>query len=128
MITRAHRFHGYNSLRYVYQHGATVRGPLSALKYAHNPRRTSYRAAVVVGRKVHKSAVVRNRLRRRIFEAIRADESAIGQPFDLVFTVFNDQLNELSPTKLQDLVHSQLQKAGVLDANTSGHDIVSGRN
>ena len=128
MIARTHRFHGYNSLRFVYQNGSAVRSPQLVLKYALNPRRSTYRAAVVVSRKVQKSAVVRNRLRRRIFEAIRADESAIGQPFDLVFTVFNEQLNDLSPAKLHDLVYSQLQKAGVLDANTPGHDIVSGRN
>jgi ribonuclease P protein component len=128
MIARTHRFHGYNSLRFVYQHGSSVRGSQLTLKYALNPRRNGYRAAVVVSRKVQKSAVARNRLRRRIFEAIRADEAAIQQPYDLVFTVFNDQLNDLSPEKLHSLVHTQLDKAGVLNANNSGHDIVSGRN
>jgi ribonuclease P protein component len=128
MIARTHRFHGYNSLRFVYQQGATIRGTQLALKYANNPRRDSYRAAVVVSRKIQKSAVARNRLRRRIFEAIRADDLAISRPYDLVFTVFNAQVEELTPAKLHSLVHSQLEKAGVLAANISGHDIVSERN
>jgi ribonuclease P protein component len=131
MITRTHRFHGYNSLRFVYQRGAVVRGQYSALKYVHNPRRQAYRAAVVVGRKVHKSAVVRNRLRRRIYEAIRLSEPHIQGPYDLVFTVFSEQLNELTPEQLTRLITGQLQKAGVLSSPatpvTSNHDIVDTR-
>jgi ribonuclease P protein component len=60
MISRAHRFHGYNSLNFVYRNGQTVRGPLFAIKYTINPKRKSYRAAVVVSKKVNKSAVARN--------------------------------------------------------------------
>ena len=73
MISRKHRFHGYGSLRYVYQNGKTVRGPLASLKYVHNPRRDSYRFAIVVSKKVNKSAIVRNRIRRRLFAIIREE-------------------------------------------------------
>lgn len=114
MIARTHRFHGHNSLSFVYRHGQTVRGPQLALKYVRNQRRATYRAAVVVSSKVHKSAVVRNRLRRRIYEVIREHEAELHEPFDLVFTVFSDQLNELTPQQLSELVHSQLTQAGAL--------------
>jgi ribonuclease P protein component len=134
MISRTHRFHGYNSLRYVYQQGATVRGQYSALKYVNNPKRTTYRAAVVVGRKVHKSAVVRNRLRRRIYEVMRLQETDINKPYDLVFTVFDEKLNDVTPTQLHKLIQSQLQKAGVVgvklaptDSTLSEHAIVDER-
>jgi ribonuclease P protein component len=71
MISRTNRFHGYSSLRNVYRHGSTARGPLFAVKAIANPKRRSYRLAVVVSRKVNKSAVARNRMRRRLYELAR---------------------------------------------------------
>jgi len=102
MLDRAHRFHGLGSLRFVYSRGQTVRGPLLALKYARNSRRTDWRAAVVVSRKVHKSAVVRNRIRRRIFEIIRTELKDFSEPYDLVFIAYSDQLAGASPTDVRE--------------------------
>lgn len=114
MLTKAHRFHGHNSLNYVYRHGQTVRGPLTSLKYAPNNRRQTYRVAIVVSKKVHKSAVVRNRIRRRIYEQIRLISDEIKQPYDIVFTVFHDNIAELPIDELAKLLHAQLHQAGVL--------------
>ncbi|MBA3757264.1 ribonuclease P protein component [Candidatus Saccharibacteria bacterium] len=114
MISREHRFHGYGSLRYVYRNGVTVRGPLFSLKAAPNPKRKGYRLAVVVSRKVHKSAVARNRLRRRLYEAVRALEDSIVHPYDIVITVFQDSLVDEPPISLSKQVKRQLTQAGVL--------------
>ncbi|TXG76706.1 ribonuclease P protein component [Patescibacteria group bacterium] len=114
MLAKAHRFHGHRSLNYVYRHGQTVRGPLTALKYAQNDRRDTYRVAVVVSKKVHKSAVVRNRIRRRIYEQIRLMADEITRPYDLVFTVFHENVAELPVAELRTLIHAQLHQAGVL--------------
>jgi ribonuclease P protein component len=114
MISRNHRFHGYGSLRYVYQHGQVVRGPLCALKYTQNDRRKTYRVAVVVSKKVSKSAVVRNRIRRQLYEAIRRQEARITAPFDIVITVFHEQVKELSGEEVDKLVYTQLKQAGIL--------------
>lgn len=114
MINRRHRFHGYGSLRYVYQNGKTVRGPLIALKYAANSRRTHYRLAVVVSKKVHKSAVARNRMRRRLYEAVRRQEPAITNAYDMVITVFHEQLLDVSPSELDKMVRAQLRQAGII--------------
>lgn len=114
MILRTHRFHGYNSLRHVYSRGTTVRGSNLALKYVLNRRRSSYRAAVVVSRKVHKSAVVRNRIRRRIYEILRGYQSDISQPYDIVITVFHEQLAAMPAKDLQDAVEELMHKAGIL--------------
>ncbi len=123
MISRAHRFHGHGSLRYVYQHGQTVRGPLTSLKYIENGRRNQYRLAVVVSKKVSKSAIIRNRIRRRLYEAVRGHEAQITKPYDLVITVFHDQLATLPSDELQRLVKAQLRQAGVLAAKTKvSHD------
>lgn len=115
MITRGHRFHGYNSLRHVYQNGHNVRNsPMLALKVVKNDRRSKYRIAVVVSRKVHKSAVIRNRIRRRIYEQVRLQGAHIEGSFDMVFTVFNDQLADIPASQLEKLVYSQLKQAGVI--------------
>lgn len=112
MISRAHRFHGHGSLRYVYQHGQTVRGPLCALKYVRNTRRNAYRLAVVVSKKVHKSAVKRNRIRRRLYEAVRLTALDI-EPFDMVLTVFHEQVAEMPSDELMKMVKAQLKQAGI---------------
>ncbi|MEX1995542.1 MAG: ribonuclease P protein component [Candidatus Saccharimonadales bacterium] len=114
MITRSHRFHGYNSLRFVYRNGQMVRGPLFAVKYVLNPKRKSYRLAVVVSRKVHKSAVARNRIRRRLYETVRQLEVAITEPYDIVLTVFHGSLLEEPHPSLAKQVKKQLSQAGVL--------------
>jgi ribonuclease P protein component len=119
MIDRIHRFQGHGSLRFVYQRGKIIRGPYSALKYAYNKRRSTYRVAVVVSRKVHKSAVVRNRIRRRVYEIIRHAAVAIDQPYDLVLTVYTDQVATLPIEELRTAIICQLQKAAVLPDDTA---------
>ena len=110
MIGRTHRFHGYGSLRGVYQRGKTARSPMLNLRYDARDPKKPYRVAVVVSRKVNKSAVVRNRIRRRMYEIVRNQDVQPGT--DLVFTVFNDQLAELPAPKLQETVSGLLEKAG----------------
>lgn len=114
MISRSHRFHGHNSLSYVYRNGQTTRGPAFSIKSVMNPRRQTYRAAVVISRKVHKSAIGRNRMRRRLYEAIRQLEPRITEPHDIVLTVFQDSLLEDPPEKLNRQLVSQLRQAGIL--------------
>lgn len=114
MINRKHRFHGHGSLRFVYQHGKTVRGQYGAIKYVKNPRRKHYRMAVVVSRKVHKSAVVRNRIRRRIYEIVRTNESQISEPYDMVFTAFSDQVATMDAAELRERILVKMREAGII--------------
>ena len=114
MIHSSHRFHGHNSLKYVYHNGQTVRGPLTSMKYIVNTRRSTYRMSVVVSKKVNKSAVARNRIRRRLYEAARQHESQIVRPYDIVVTVFSDNVLGLSGAEVQRLVSAQLKQAGIL--------------
>lgn len=127
MISRAHRFHGHNSLRYVYQHGEVVRGPALSVKSVLNDRRDTYRLAVVVSKKINKSAVQRNRIRRRIYEQVRLLEPYIDKPHDIVITVFSDQLAVMPAAELAKQVHAQLKQAHILAAQpTSVHDKMVG--
>ncbi len=114
MISTKHRFHGYGSLRYVYQNGRTVRGPLSALKFVANKKRTTYRLAVVVSKKVHKSAVTRNRIRRRLYEVVRGHESEINGAYDIVITVYHEQIAKIPAGDLEDTVVDQMKRAGIV--------------
>jgi ribonuclease P protein component len=113
MLTRRHRFHGYGSLKRVYARGQSARsGPLS-LKYAERDPARPYRVAVVVSKKVNKSAVARNRIRRRLYESVRRQQGVIKPGADLVFTVFSDQLITLDAGKLDSLVSDLLNKASL---------------
>jgi ribonuclease P protein component len=108
MIGRTHRFHGYHGLQPVYRRGSAVRSGALALKFLPRPAGRPYRVAVVVSRKVSKSAVVRNRIRRRIYEIVRQAPPAGN--YDLVFTVFHEQLAELPADKLQGQIKELLQR------------------
>lgn len=114
MIANLYRFHGHGSLRYVYRNGKNVRGQYFAIKFALNNRRKVYRAAIVVSKKVSKSAVVRNRIRRKLYEIIRTHEQDITKPYDIVITVFSDQLLEIDHKELEKLLIQQLRQAGVI--------------
>ena len=107
------RFHGHGSLRYVYTHGKVVRGPMLSLKYCLNPKRSTYRLAVVVSKKVVKSAVGRNRMRRRIYEQVRLVGPDITEAYDIVITIFNDQVMDLPSSELATMVQAQLSQANI---------------
>jgi ribonuclease P protein component len=99
MLAYKYRFHGYHSLDTVYKRGTTIRGPFVMVRYVPNPKRQNFRAAVVVSKKVQKSAVVRNRIRRRIYEIIRNHVPA-GTPYDIVVTVFDEAAATMPAAKL----------------------------
>lgn len=119
MISKFHRFHGYGSLNFVYRNGKTVRGPLTSIKFTINPKRSSYRLAVVVSKKVHKSAVVRNRIRRRSYEVMRTLAPEFKEAYDIVYTVFHEQVAELPAPDLEHMVRSQLSEAGIINSTHS---------
>jgi len=114
MISRQHRFHGLNSLKVVYKYGQTARHQQLNLRYQLNDKRQSYRCAVVVSKKVNKSAVGRNRIRRRIFETIRLLEPKITKPYDLVITVYSAGISDLPSDQLSQQIERLLASAGVI--------------
>ncbi len=112
MITSVHRFHGYNSLRYAYQNGKTFRGPFGTIKVAQNKRNEMYRVAVVVSKKVSKSSVVRNRIRRRLYELVRTN-LAEDQAVDIIFSVFTDRAAVVPLQELREATLAQFQAANL---------------
>jgi ribonuclease P protein component len=68
-----------------------------------------YRVAVVVAKKVAKSAPVRNRIRRRIFEAIRTQADGLLTNQDIVVNVFDDSFLTMPHAELAESIKRQLK-------------------
>ena len=88
MLNKKYRFHSRGGVRYVYQKGKTVRTPTMSLVFAENTKGFT-RVAVVVSKKIMKSAVGRNRIRRRIYEAIRVNFEDVPKNTDYIFVVYS---------------------------------------
>ena len=80
------------------------------LRFSQRDGKKPYRVAVVVSRKVSKSAVVRNRIRRRVYAQVRLAADIIPAGTDMVFTVYSDKLLELEPAKLKASIEDLLKK------------------
>lgn len=114
MIAKRYRFHGYSALRFVYTKGTTVRNKGLTLRYAQNKHRAESRLAVVVSKKVAKRAPVRNRIRRRIYESVRQRWAMILPGYDLVISVFDQDVAEIPAEKIDHMVDDVLQKAKLI--------------
>ena len=111
MLGFSHRFHGHGSLRFVYKNGQAIRSRLITIKYTNNPHRKSSRFAVVVSKKVHKSAVGRNRIRRRIYEIVRHEIPAIPRSHDVAIMVFSSEVIHLPADELRETIQQLFSQA-----------------
>ena len=109
MLSKIHRFHGLGSLNPVYRKGQTVRSPYCAMKFFAG-KHTTYRVAVVVAKKVIKSAPGRNRVRRRIYEAIRTQADGILTNQDIIVNVFDESFLTISHEVLAGSIKRQLKE------------------
>lgn len=114
MVSKQHRFQGRGSLNFVYKRGTSARVEYLVLRHS-SARQPDYRLAVVVSRKVSKAAVVRNRIRRRLYEAVRKMRitEASPWPHDMILSVFDERLATMPAEQLQNLVASLLKKAKI---------------
>ena len=87
MLNRKFRFHSRGGVRYVYQKGKTIRKPKMSLVFVDNERGFT-RVAVVVSKKVEKTAVKRNKIRRRIYEIVRKNFDLVPKKKDYIFVIF----------------------------------------
>lgn len=111
MIPAPFRFHGHNSLRYVYANGKAVRSQQITIKSVKNTHRTRPRVSVVVSKKVIKSAVGRNRIRRRIYEYMRLAIPQLNDVYDIVIIVTSAELRQMPSEELKALLDGMLDKA-----------------
>lgn len=74
-----------------------------------NPRRPAFRCAVVVGKKVSKSAPVRNRIRRRLFEIVRLHAAEVPAGADMAFFIYDAEVATMDAKELEATVVGLLQ-------------------
>lgn len=113
MLKKLYRFHGHNSLNFAHSKGASVRASYLQLKFIQNNRQKHSRLAVIVSKKVAKRAPARNRIRRRVYEHTRQHWDMIQEPYDLIITVFDERIGEISSSELNRLLVELLHKANL---------------
>lgn len=110
MIARKNRFWGKKDIEKVYRDSKSSRSEALTLKYS-PPKYDHYRLAVVVSKKVNKSAVVRNRIRRRLYEQFRVLHKNNTLPAkDMVLSVYDDKIATLSHTELSSICEGLVKK------------------
>lgn len=112
MLSRQNRFRGRASLNLVFRRGAVTRGSQLSLRF-YPGGRSDLRAAVVISRKTHKSAVVRNRIRRRIYAFLEIHMAELKKG-DLVITVHDPALAEAKFADFQKILETLLKRAHIL--------------
>lgn len=114
MISRKHRFRGHRSLDYIYRYGKTFKTGGMGIKTAPS-KGEDYRLAVVVSKKVSKSAVKRNRIRRRLFEQFRKLRKEQDKPIkhDVIITVFKENLATMPSDELVTAFKKLLTGGGI---------------
>lgn len=110
MISRKHRFRGQKAIEYVYRKGRPARAGFLSVK-AVSAKGEDYRLAVVVSRKVNKSAVARNRIRRRLYEQFRLIRKDRLRPikYDIVLSVYDDKVAKIPHIQLRQVCEKLLR-------------------
>lgn len=110
MLSQKYRFHSRGGVRYVFQHGKTIRTPIFSLVFMRNSRGCR-RCGVVVSKKVLKTAVGRNRIRRRVYEALRLELADFPEPMDYLFVVYNKSVADMPFLDLRRTVRELLSRS-----------------
>ena len=112
MLSKKYRFHSRGGVRFTYQKGKTIRTPKISLVFNENSR-GHQRFAVVISKKVIKSAVGRNRVRRRVYEAIRVNLLNFKDKKDCIFVIYGNEIKEMDFTKLIKIISDLLEQSKI---------------
>lgn len=83
-----------------------------SLVFCDNPKKFT-RFAVVVSKKVEKSAVGRNKIRRRIYEILRINLDKIPKERDYIFVVFSKDVMKMDYKELEKIVGELVEESKV---------------
>lgn len=118
-MKRAYRLRRPEQFQRVRRHGRTVSTPLFTLTVS-SGRRTRIRCGFIVGKQTG-GAVVRNRAKRRLREAVRLLLPQIVSGYDLVFRVRSADVTTVPFSELHAIVAQVLRRAQVWhDASAHG--------
>jgi ribonuclease P protein component len=110
MLAKKYRFHSRGGVRFTYQKGKTIRTPKISLVFNENSR-NHQRFAVVISKKVIKSAVGRNRVRRRVYEAIRMNLPYFKDAKDCIFVIYSKEIKDIDFETLIRMVRDLLTQS-----------------
>lgn len=99
----------------VFKKGKSVNADFLVLKYVTNNLKNS-RFGIIVSQKVSKKAVVRNKIRRRIKEAIRLMPGNPGKQIDGAI-ICRSGIEKMSFAKIRETIEKVLQKSGITQNN-----------
>ena len=115
MLAYKNRFHNRGRIKYVSAHGTNIRGQNLSLVVLETPHpKVDSRFAIVVSKKTLKSAVGRNRIRRRIYEVIRLSLPKFKAKADVIVRVHDPSVADTPHKDLVAEAESLLKKAGLL--------------
>jgi ribonuclease P protein component len=97
----------------VYGNGKAVRSQLFTIKYVPNTHRKHPRFSVVVSKKVIKSAVGRNRIRRRLYEYLRTNIERLTGTYDIVIICTSAELRTLPYAQIAEQLDQLFSKASL---------------
>lgn len=112
MLNKKYRFHSRGGVRYVYQKGKTVRKAKVSLVFVPNGRGFT-RVAVVVSKKVEKTAVGRNRIRRRVYEVIRRNFEYLPKETDYIFVIYSKEVLGMPYLELEKILGELVEESKV---------------
>ncbi len=112
MLSKKYRFHSRGGVKYVYRHGKTVRSAKMSLVFVPNERGFT-RVAVVVSKKVERTAVGRNRMRRRVYEVLRRNFDSVPKKVDYVFVVYSKEVMRMPEPELEEMLGKLVKESRV---------------
>lgn len=112
MLNKKYRFHSRGGVRYVYQKGKTIRSTKMSLVYTPNTKGFT-RIAVVVSKKVNKTAIGRNRMRRRVYEVLRKNFNLIPPKTDYIFVIYSRDVLTMPFNELEKLLGSLVAESKI---------------
>lgn len=112
MLSAQNRLRHDQDFKAVFASGKSVFDPMCGIKFAKNKHEFS-RFAVVVGTKVSKSAVVRNRVRRQYRAILRENLAKIAPGFDVMLLTSKPAILPTSAEK-KDKLMAVFKKARLL--------------
>jgi len=115
MLPREYRLKKRNDFQVVFQQGRTYQEDFLKIKFIRNKKQIN-RFGIVVGLKISKKAVVRNKIRRRLQEIIRINFNRFRLGFDIVIFP-TSQIIGKKYQEIEDVSIKLFKKAGLLINN-----------
>ena len=112
MLKKKYRFHSRGGVRYVYQKGKTIRSPKVSLVFVDNAKGFT-RFGVIVSKKVEKTAVRRNYIRRRVYEILRKNIDSIPKKRDYLFVIFSKEVGTMPVSELEKVLGRLVEESKV---------------